>query len=170
MAANSSTANAGVTYVPIATQTLGTATASVTFSSISSGYTDLYIVATHKGTAGSNFLYITLNSDTGTNYSYTNLTGNGTTASSSRASSITAGGAGSADGTNFATSLINFQNYANTTTYKTILSRNGTASLNTEATVSLWRSTSAITSILLSYYGNNFAVGSTFTLYGILAA
>jgi hypothetical protein len=161
---------AGNTYEAIATQTLGSAAASVTFSSIPGTYTDLVIVASHKATANPNYLYITLNGDTTSTYSFTNVAGNGTTATSARSTSITAGGGGSVAATNFSISILNFQNYANTTTYKTMLNRNGTVDVGTEATVSLWRSTAAITSILLSYYGNDFATGSTFSLYGIKAA
>jgi hypothetical protein len=61
-------------------------------------------------------------------------------------------------------------NYANTTTYKTTLARTNDALLQARASVGLWRNTSAINSILVSYYGYNFDAGSTFTLYGIQAA
>jgi hypothetical protein len=65
-------------------------------------------------------------------------------------------------------------NYSNSTTYKTVLGRSNRASSDTAADVGLWRSTSAITRIDLAMGGsfptNNFASGSTFTLYGIAAA
>jgi hypothetical protein len=66
-------------------------------------------------------------------------------------------------------SIINIQNYSNSTTYKTVLARSNNAATGTDATVALWRSTSAITSI--DYYLNSgsWATGSTFTLYGIKA-
>ena len=61
-----------------------------------------------------------------------------------------------------------FMNYANTTTYKTVLSRYNIASLGVEAGVSLWHNTSAITSLEVwcnsPYY---WVAGTTFTLYGI---
>jgi len=161
------------TYTPIATQTLGSATASVTFSSISSIYTDLVLVCNHRGVSGSsgNGLYVTLNSDVGANYSDTGLTGNGSSASSARDSSLTAYyvGAGSI-ATEYTNTNINFMNYANTTTYKTMLARTNDALLQTRANVGLWRNTSAINSILVSYYGYNFDAGCTFSLYGIKAA
>jgi hypothetical protein len=85
---------AASTYVPIATQTLGSATASVTFSSIPATYTDLVlIVAAQNVTAsGVNNMALVLNSDGGTNYSMTRLSGNGSTVSSDRASSATYAG------------------------------------------------------------------------------
>jgi hypothetical protein len=65
-------------------------------------------------------------------------------------------------------------NYSNATTYKTWLSRNNRASASnapgTEALVGLWRSTSAITELVIGLTGGNFDTGSTFTLYGIKAA
>jgi hypothetical protein len=69
-----------------------------------------------------------------------------------------------------------FMNYSNSTTYKTMLGRQGTASSTAggaSLTVSLWRNTSAITSIQLQLdFGssNRWYTGSTFTLYGIKAA
>jgi hypothetical protein len=63
---------AGNTYVAIAEQTLGTAAASVTFSSIPGTYTDLVLVISAQDTTNNSFALI-CNSDTGTNYSRTRL-------------------------------------------------------------------------------------------------
>ena len=167
------TTSSAATYVPIATQTLGSATASVTFSSIPSTYTDLVIIANHAGVSGLNNLYVTLNSDTGSNYSYTLIAGDGTSATSARASTTAASFGNSSLTVGATTTIINLMNYANTAIYKTLLGRNGTANgsqPSTSTTVNLWRSTAAINSVLLSYYNVNFAAGSTFTLYGILGA
>jgi len=156
------------TYEPITTQTLGTAIASVTFSSIPQTYTDLVVVINHSG-AGDNF-YFQLNSDTGSNYSDTGLVGNGTSATSIRNNSQTRAIVGGSYTSNMGVSVINFMNYSNTTTNKTIISRNGTASNVTRLTNNLWRSTAAISTIYFVLATGNFAVGSTFTLYGIKAA
>jgi len=163
-----------ITYEPIATTTLSTAAASVTFSSISGSYTDLLLVSVPLSGSSDN-LTMQFNSDTGTNYSTTILTGNGSSASSTRQTS-TATPYMSYYGLTNATPSPNFyhiMNYSNTTTYKTTLSRVGNASSSggVDAIVMLWRSTSAITSILIKQYqGNNLSSGSTFTLYGIKAA
>ena len=69
--------------------------------------------------------------------------------------------------------ILQLMNYSNTTTYKTILSRTNAAANGVDATVGLWRSTSAITSIEIgknSGMSGTFQIGSTFTLYGIKAA
>jgi hypothetical protein len=65
-------------------------------------------------------------------------------------------------------------NYSNTTTFKTTLVRSGTSTGSsfpgTTAIVEMWRSTAAINRLDIKANGVNFAVGSTFTLYGIKAA
>ena len=165
-----------ITYEPIATTTLSTATATVTFSSISGSYTDLVLVCNIAQVASNNSLRIRYNSDTGSNYSYTNLFGDGSSAASGRDSNLTSGLVAETTGsTSLELAVIaHIQNYSNTTTYKTLIGRGNKASASVDATVSLWRSTAAITSIALAMGGtfptNNFASGSTLTLYGIKAA
>jgi hypothetical protein len=175
---------AGPTYEPVATTTLSTATSSVTFSSISGSYTDLVLVLNcATAHSSSTFAAVEFNGDTGTNYSTSNLYGNGTAIGSSRQSnnnyawtSFFIGMDTTVGNTNVITHI---QNYSNTTTFKTLLSRanRGSGALDyygTEELVSLWRSTSAITSITIKNFRSgtsyNFASGSNFTLYGIKAA
>ena len=165
------------TYTPIATTTLGSA-ATVTFSSIPATYTDLVLVVNGSTTRGttSDTIRIQFNGDTASNYSSTNIVGNGTSASSARYSNQTMPFVDGIrlTGTDFPlASMIVYQlmNYSNTTTNKTVLARGSGANYNVAAAVGLWRSTAAITSIYLQ--GDtvaNFAIGSTFTLYGVRAA
>jgi hypothetical protein len=160
------------TYVALDTKIIGTAVSSVTFSSIPSGYTDLVMIGTAQGASGSpqNLLF-QLNGDTGTNYSSTWITGNGSTATSSRLSTRTNGlfdiNGYAPIGSNYNNVIAQFNNYSNTTTNKTILSRANSAATGTDAVASLWRNTAAITSITIYFSSNNIAVGSTFTIYGI---
>jgi hypothetical protein len=159
---------AGSTYTPIATTTLGSAQNVVSFNSFS-GYTDLYLVVSGTCSAGS-YLSLRFNSDTNTNYSTTELYGDGTSAGSVRNSSTNYMyiGAIRTTQTNILTSI---QNYSNATTYKTVLSRTNNAATETKAVVGLWRSTSAITSMDIGTGGaNTFQIGTTFTLYGIASA
>lgn len=161
---------AGSTYTPIATTTLGTTQSNFTFSSIPSTYTDLIIIASIKNNSGDGASYMQVNGDTGTNYSSTVLNGDGTSATSGRQSSTGNGMlATRCDATNFWINTVQIQNYANTTTYKTALWRSNDGSYLV-AGVGLWRSTSAISSITLYPSGASYVAGSTFTLYGILAA
>ncbi len=165
--------SAGSTYSTIATTTLGSSATSYTFSAISGSYTDLYLVAFVKTDDSSKAFTVHVNGDTGSNYSYTNLIGNGSAASSGRGSSTTninlSAGAQTGYDSNGGLYLMNFQNYSNTTSYKTAIVRNAYAAGFTSATVGLWRSTSAITSITMTS-GANMLSGCTFTLYGIAAA
>ncbi len=159
------------TYEPIATTTLGSATGTVTFSSISGTYTDLVLIV--AGSCSSNVtVTMRYNSDTGSNYSVTYLNGDGSSASSGRQSSLSNLLTGELY-TYQSNQIIQIQNYSNSTTYKTMLSRANTPSTSgyVQAIVGLWRSTSAITRIdLIAGSGANFSSGSTFTLYGIKAA
>lgn len=164
---------AGSTYTSIATTTLSTNTATVTFNSFS-GYTDLILIANVKNPgAGAGFIQIRFNSDSGSNYSWTQLQGDTSTANSSRASNQTylkPGIVGNSS-QNFTTNIIQIMNYSNTTINKTILSKIAWE----EAVVTrigLWKSTSAITSITLTVDAGSaeYITGSTFTLYGITAA
>ena len=162
------------TYEPIATTTLSSAAATVEFTSISGSYTDLVLVIDTAMSSSGATVYIRVNSDSGSNYSTTTLYGNGTSALSARLSNSTNGMmVGTYDG--FSTERLNaichFMNYANTTTYKSMVNRFNQSNKSTDANVSLWRSTSAITTILVrNNSSQTFASGSTFTLYGIKAA
>jgi hypothetical protein len=163
------------TYVALDKITVGTATPSITFSSIPGTYTDLVIVANTNttGSTGDDDLYMRFNGDTGSNYSWTRLFGNGTTATSSRGTSTVycriGNSAGTSATTTFPTTIINVMNYANTTTNKTVVSRGNNSAVAAEAIVSMWRSTAAITSITILPQTANFRIGSTFSLYGIAA-
>jgi hypothetical protein len=165
---------AGPTYSPIATTTATGSSTNVTFNSISGSYTDLVLVIANV-TAQIDNVGITLNSDTGSNYSRVILQGNGSTASSNKNSNQTylytmykdtAGG-------DPVMSTTQFLNYSNSTTYKSVFTRQETNSSGTKAVqaiASVWRSTSAITSISINSGSANFNSGATFTLYGIAAA
>jgi hypothetical protein len=159
---------AGNTYESIATQTLASAVSSVTFSSIAGTYTDLVMVFTGTvSVAGS--VYLRVNADSGTNYSTTLISGDGTTAVSLGDSTTTRYWAGYIDTTQ-SNLTVNLMNYSNATTYKTILTRPSIPTAAVGARVGLWRNTNAITSIVALPQTGNFAVGSTFSLYGIKAA
>lgn len=169
---------AGSTYTPIATTTLGSATGTVTFSSLGS-YTDLIIEVAGLTNIPEN-PYMRFNSDSGTNYSFLGMRG--------RSDS---GSPGATNASNQNAILINLYtaflastqskvsisipNYYNSTTFKTTICSaitapgDGTFSGN-ELSVGMWRSTAPITSISLITPGTNWSVGTTFTLFGVTAA
>jgi hypothetical protein len=165
------------TYVALDKVTVGTATSSITFSSIPSTYTDLFVVCSILPSSTSFYTpSLQFNGDTASNYSGTWVYGQGSSAASSRNSSQTQMALD-----NYAATpavgypmIVNFSvmNYSNTTTNKTVISRGNdvfASAGETSATVGLWRSTSAVTSLTVKGNGANFAVGSTFSLYGISA-
>ena len=160
------------TYTPLYTTTIsGTSTSSVSIT-IPAGYTDLRIVFNGSNTVGGTYaLFGQLNSDTGSNYSSTRLTGNGSAASSSRTSSQNYLFFGWTSSGTQGTITVDLMNYSNATTYKTTISRGNDTAGNLGAFVNLWRNTAAITSLtLISESASNFSNGSTFSLYGISAA
>jgi hypothetical protein len=178
MGLTTSTTNAGLTYVPLGTYTLGTATQNVTFNSIS-GYTDLYLVVSnvknnYAGSSSINDTFLTFNGDSGSNYSYTELYGNG--------SSIYAGGQQNAvsikayypmaSATAAATITAHIFNYSNSSIYKSVLVKDaGTVGLGLATRGALWRNTAAITSVTVGTSSSyKMSAGTTITLFGIKAA
>jgi len=164
---------AGPTYEPIATNTLGSATTSVTFSSISGSYTDLVLVVSIQGTNVTDSVNIEFNSDTTTKYSYTRLQATSSAGSSryTTQASLQIGDYAPDSGSTFSAIITQIPNYSNSTTFKNTISRTNMATDWTAAIVGLYQSTSAITSILIRMGATtNIKSGSTFTLYGIKAA
>lgn len=165
------------TYEPIATHTVsGSAVASYTFSTIPQTFTDIVVVGSVKLTTSSNStVKFRVNSDTGSNYSYTYVQGNGSTTESGRQTSVTSGqfSAGGFAITEAADTfnplIMNCQNYSNTTTNKTFLHRGNNSAAGTGLAISLWRNTIAVTSITIFPAAGNLDIGTTLTLYGIKA-
>jgi len=162
------------TYTPIQTQTVsGSTTNTIIFSSIPQTYTDLVLIASTLSTVAS-YSHIQVGNgsvDTGSNYSATILYGNGSTAGSIRRTNqpnfdviYSTGDSATA------TAIVHFMNYSNSTTYKTMLARGNYTSSDVEVDVNTWRSTSPINIITLTQGSGYLIAGSTFTLYGILAA
>ena len=170
------TTNSATTYVPIATNTLGSATHSITFSSIPSTYTDLVLIVSNcnHSYVGSTSIYdlaLQFNADTASNYATTSLIGNGTTATTGRTSDVATAFNWAMASANPGNAILQIQNYSNTTTYKTVITRSNVSPGSAAAFVSQWRNISAITSITLSPSGTyTMSANSTFTLYGIKAA
>jgi hypothetical protein len=161
-----------LTYEPISTTTLGSAS-TITFSSIPSTYTDLRIVLVGLVTNADAGI-MRFNSDTASNYSFTQVRSDGTTASSSRSSNQTNIYIGEYTSTAIPSlTTIDIFSYAGSTFKASLITNNAdkNGSGNIFNFVALYRSTTAISSITLSCVNyTNFAVGTTATLYGIKAA
>lgn len=154
---------------------------SITFSSIPSTYTHLQIRynARTSRTATSEDVNLQVNSDTGNNYSWHLLYGDGSSPVVSAASTtfrMLAPGVAGANATSgiFGVGVIDILDYANTNKFKTIRAlggndRNGAGEIMYES--GNWRNTNAITSLTLTpAAGTNFVQYSSFVLYGIKGA
>jgi len=153
----------------------GSAT-TLTFSSIPSTYVALQIRGIANDANGFN-IALRFNGDTGSNYAFHRLLGNGSTASVAAFATQTYAnylGACASAANIFAAYITDIHDYASTTKAKTIRTFHG-ADANGSGPVSLssglWTSTSAITSISIVNTGPNaFITGSSFALYGIKGA
>lgn len=159
------------TYTPIYSTTITSAVSSVTLSNIPIAYTDLVLSVEIQAATSGEDVYARFNSDTGSNYSSTWLRGISSTATSLRQAStgIRLSDGGSSTTGNTTVQTINIQNYSNATTFKTVVSRAGSAARGLDLFGNLWRSTSPITSITFYMSAGNISSG-TITVYGIKAA
>lgn len=174
----------GGSFESIATTTLSSNAASVTFSSIASTYQHLQVrILQRSAGTGTGFASgrMQINSDTGANYTLHYLMGDGATASAygegnSTGSYQYAVNTIPLDGNTasvFGVSVIDLHDYSNTTKNKTVrgfhgLDRNGSGKVMLDSCV--WRSTSAINNLVFTNGDGNWKAGSTFALYGIKGA
>lgn len=157
------------TYALIASAT-PTGTTTVTFSSIPGTYTDLVLVLNTLSASGGN-THMRFNGDSSSLYSETRMFGNGTSATSSRDqnTSLHYIAEANANSTTPSTGIVHIMDYANTTTFKSSVGRGGNPSNQLNAKAYLYRSTNAITSIVVTQDTANYTAGTTIKLYGIQA-
>jgi hypothetical protein len=159
------------TYEPISTQTLSSNQSSITLTSIPQTYTDLVIVAEGASTSGGS-MCARFNGDAGSNYSTEYLYGDGSSVVNSRVAIGAVGifGPRNAIGTPGG-GVMHILNYSNSTTFKTMLSRQFGSVHIQWASCGLWRSTAGITTIAFTdESGGSFTTGFKISLYGIKAA
>ncbi len=168
----------GMDYHSIATITVGSGgAANMEFTSIPGGFQHLQIRILSKSviTAG-DIGDMTFNSDTGNNYAYHSLYGDGASAAAeagtSRANIPLARMVTSSSTSVFGANIVDILDYASTSKNKTVRTfkgddRNGAGAVLLDS--GLWMSTSAITSIRITGRSNNFAQYSQAALYGIRA-
>lgn len=164
------------TYELINSQTLGSATNSVSFTSYPSTYTDLVVIANCKynGTSGGGAgdFNIQLNGDTAATYNYGRMVTTDTVTSGRVASSTIIN---NADAAYFSTFRANIFNYSGTSYYKHVLitgGGGGPTGVNQSLSIGVWRNTAAVTSIQVRAETGaaTWEAGSTFSLYGITRA
>jgi hypothetical protein len=163
------------TFVPIQSVTLGSDTASVTFSDVPQGYRDLKLIMSVRSShSTTDFAGLILNAVTTQTYSSTSLGGNGTAAASGRYATSANLNAlfnynlyvESTAGT-WTVIEVDLMSATNTSVFKTALASTACPGIYVRRDVALWQSTAAITSIQADLYTGSFKSGSTFTLYGI---
>lgn len=163
----------------IESKTLGTAAAQIEFTSIPQTFTDLVLLASLRNASGDE-VFLRLNGDTGGNYSWRRLQGNGSGVSSDSQASFggynaffyfTYASTGPSETANtFGNGQLYIPNYTGSTTKSlssdAVNENNGTTARQA-ITAGLYNNTAAITSIAITGNGN-YAIGSTVSLYGIL--
>jgi len=165
-------------YESIATTTLGSASSTITFSSIPSTYKHLQLrmIARSSRTQNSGYAVVRFNSDSGSNYSQHSLYGDGASAaaggSASTAYSTLIYLPGSLRGASiFGAAVIDVLDYQNTSKNKTLRVLDGYDS-NGAGYIELgsggWYNTAAVSTITITEFnGQNFEAYSSFALYGI---
>ena len=154
------------------TTVLSSSASSVTFSSLGS-YSDykhlqLRVLAKHNSAN----IKLTFNSDTGANYAWHRLFGDGSSVTSGAGTSqnYILGNAWSSDTANiFGASVTNILDFSNTSKNTTIRSLSGqnTASPIISLGSGFWNNTAAVTTIKIETFSDSFVAGSRFSLYGI---
>jgi hypothetical protein len=170
------------TYTLIASNTVGSGgTATVTFSSIPATYTDLLLRISARANVNNYGIRVRFNSDTGTNYTWRRLEGNGASTSSNSNTTFgspyntfiysSANNQSTQTASTFGNMDLYIPNYAGSN-YKSTSHDGANENNGTDAYANLiaglWSSSAAINSITLTGDGVvDFVQYSTFYLYGI---
>ena len=162
------------TYTLIDSEVLASAASSVEFTSISGDYRDLILVVNGKTISGTADGILEFNNDTTiTNYKAVRMQGNGSTATSSAASQYIVLGNNVFNATDAGLVKVQIMDYSTTNKHTTVLTRAGRGGgANTPTVIAAagrWENTSAVSSLKVTCFGNSFAAGTTFYLYGIEA-
>lgn len=162
-----------MSYVALATTTLGSAASSVTFSSIPTSVNgvalrDLIVVFAGDGTSGGADIAIQLNSDTGNNYNRVFMGGSGSgsgfSGSNSNVGRMDIMTAANARQLNFTWNLMD---YSATDKHKTALVRDNDAGFQVVARAFRWANTNAVNTVRVFVSAGNISSGSTISLYGV---
>ncbi len=163
---------------PIASTTLSSA-GSITFSSIPQTFTHLQLRLSNAFASAATvfFIGVQVNGDTGTNYAYHRLWGNGASPGSNGGTSndfgfMIYGGANQVVSTSTSPSIgiMDILDYTNTNKNKvsrSIYGQDANGSGEAGLASGLWLNTAAITSLRIYGYGNTLATNTRVDLYGI---
>lgn len=157
--------------------------ASITFAAIPTGYKHLQIRAvtqSNRGTYGTDDIWCRINNDTGSNYTYHFLAGDGSAASAGASTSQSrtyVGNSGTSTGSTFGANIIDILDYASTSKNKTLRTLAGTdingliAGYGGSVILAsgLWMNSSTAISSIQIYpnSGTLWTQYSQFSLYGV---
>lgn len=170
---------AGGNFEPISTITVGSGGASsITFSSIPGTYQHLQVRALLRTARAQvdDLVAVRANSDSGSNYVWHRLLGDGSGVAASGSTSQTYAGVGYMAAANDASSMfgalvldvLDYSSTSKNSTFRSAYGEDSNGSGSVGILSGLWLSTSAITGLrLLSTTSSNFAQYSTAALYGI---
>jgi hypothetical protein len=160
----------------IETKTLGTAAASIEFTSIPQTFTDLVVLVSGRSTRSDvrDEIQTQFNGDTASNYTLRTLRGSGSAVISQSVSFTALVRADMPAATSTANTFSNISYYipnytsavAKSLSIESVMENNATESF-LYLVAGLWNNTAAITSIFMKPEVANFAIGSVFSLYGI---
>lgn len=157
------------TYIALASLTLTSTDSEILFSSIPATYRDLVLVIDARYTSGDGNLQLRFNGDGGSNYTNIYMLGGGS--GSGAAGLVTqpwiyGGGMNTSQGNS---QIFQLMDYSATNKHKTVLNRTNEVGGAVYAWTGRWASTNAINTIrIVGQDGTRtFAIGSTFSLYGI---
>jgi hypothetical protein len=159
----------------IASTTVESPVTSIIFNSIPSGYTDLILIVSTRGTVAEDGFNVRFNNDAATNYTNRQINGNGSVVAST---SFTQGaiGGGRQSGSDytantFGSNQFYITNYTSSN-HKSVsvegVNENNATTVRTQLTAGLYPSANAITRIDILPGAGSFAANSTATLYGVL--
>jgi hypothetical protein len=152
------------TYTPLATVTLASTAATVTFGSIPATMRDLIVVVNGK-TSGNQFTGLRFNSDSGSNYSMVRMYSGQLSSADTRTYGLLTTG----DTTAETFAIAQIMDYSATDKHKTILVRSNIPANNVAAHAVRWANTSAITTVAVEAISTTWSIGTTINLYGVIA-
>jgi hypothetical protein len=157
------------TYTPLATVTLGSAAASITFATIPATYRDLILVLSGSS-ATDQSIWLQFNGDTGSNYPWVYGGGNGSSAFAGSGTNTGMFVGSSIGGSYTKNHIVSIMDYSSTNKHKSTLSRDNASSNQVLMLAGRWPNTAAITSVrIFGNGGHNFNSGFTANLYGVIS-
>jgi hypothetical protein len=165
---------AGVSaWTPLANITLGSATTTVTFSSISSAHRDLVLIV-RGGNSSSNYYQVRFNGDSSGSYNWLSMFRQGSSSifsnGAANATRILFGINGNSSALGSSIGRLEIFDYATTNKHKQVILRNDDIDNNSTGELTAYRyaQTTAITSIeIVATSSTTMPTGTTIALYGV---